>query len=170
MAVPEELAALCRREYPRLVGLLSLYSGDSVLAEELAQEALTVACRDWPKLKRIDHPSAWLHRVAINLANSHFRRRAAEKRAKDRLAARRTEESLDSDQASVMTLRRAIARLPKRQRTALVLHYYADLTFAQVAHAMDCPESTAKSLVRRAIASLTEKGGLKDLEEVRHVT
>ncbi len=69
-----------------------------------------------------------------------------------------------------MTLRRAIARLPKRQRTALVLHYYADLTFAQVAHAMDCPESTAKSLVRRAIASLTEKGGLKDLEEVRHVT
>lgn len=45
--VPEDLAAFCEREYPRLVGTLSLYCGDVLLAEELAQEALARACSRW---------------------------------------------------------------------------------------------------------------------------
>lgn len=75
-----EFVAFCVEEHPRLVGALSLYCGDRALAEELAQDALTRACRDWRKVRNFAAPGAWTHRVAMNLANSYFRRRAAETR------------------------------------------------------------------------------------------
>lgn len=74
---PADLAAFCRLEHPRLVGTLGLYTGDADLAEELAQDALLRACRDWDRVRTFAAPGAWVHRVAINLANSAFRSRAA---------------------------------------------------------------------------------------------
>jgi DNA-directed RNA polymerase specialized sigma24 family protein len=80
-----DLAAFCRAQYAGLVRALSLYCGDRDVAQELAQETIAIACRDWSKVKTADDPRAWLHRVGINLANSHFRRRKAERNAKQRL-------------------------------------------------------------------------------------
>ena len=71
---PDELGAFCRAEWSRLVGALSLYTGDADLAEELAQEAVARVCRHWRKVRKMDAPAAWLHRVARNLAHSHYRR------------------------------------------------------------------------------------------------
>lgn len=82
-----DAASFCADVYPRLVGSLSLYVGDRYLAEELAQEALLRACRQWPAVSRMDTPDGWTWRVAVNLANSHFRRRRAAARASRRLAA-----------------------------------------------------------------------------------
>ena len=75
------LRDFCTAEYPRLLGTLTLYCNDRGVAEELAQEALARACVSWPKVRGMDAPGAWIHRVAMNLANSHFRRRGAERRA-----------------------------------------------------------------------------------------
>jgi len=88
-----EFADFCVAEHSRLVGALSLYCGDRTLAEELAQDALSRACRDWKKVRRLGAPGAWTHRVAINLANSHFRRAAIELRAKRRLQEMRPPET-----------------------------------------------------------------------------
>jgi DNA-directed RNA polymerase specialized sigma24 family protein len=74
-AEQEALDAFCRREYRRLVGALSLYCGDPSVAEEVAQEALYRACRRWSQVSQIQAPGAWVHRVAINIANSAYRRR-----------------------------------------------------------------------------------------------
>ncbi|HEV2754671.1 MAG TPA: sigma-70 family RNA polymerase sigma factor [Actinomycetota bacterium] len=161
----EELIAFCRREHGRVVGLLSLYCGDAALAEELAQDALARVCRDWRKVRRMDHPEAWTSRVAVNLANSYFRRRAAERRARDRLAARPPEEAAAPDPAVVLSVRQAVASLPPRQRTALLLHYFCDLPFAQVADLMGAPEPTVKSLARRGIARLRSSESLATREE-----
>ena len=79
------LEAFCRAEYPRLVGMLDLYCGDLGVAEELAQEALTRVYRHWKKVSALDKPEAWVRRVAINLANSHFRRRKAERKAREQI-------------------------------------------------------------------------------------
>lgn len=46
----QDFEALCRREYPRLVGALGLYTGNRAVAEELAQESLARAWRRWPKV------------------------------------------------------------------------------------------------------------------------
>ena len=49
-------------------------------------------------------------------------------------------------------------RLPTRERTALVLRYFGDLSVREVAEIMRCPEGTVKTLTRRAIASLRDAG------------
>jgi RNA polymerase sigma-70 factor (sigma-E family) len=161
-----ELSAFCEDEHPRLVGALSLYCGDRGVAEELAQDALARACRDWGRVRRLEAPGAWAHRVAINLANSYFRRRAAETRAKRRLLDRqRVDARAGADPAAAIAIRTAVASLPRRQRTALVLRYYADLPVGDVATAMGCPEGTVKSLTSKAIASLRHELQIGDLKE-----
>ena len=161
----EELISFCRSEHARLVGLLSLYCGDAAVAEELAQDALARVCRDWRRIRRMDHPSAWASRVGINLANSYFRRRAAERRARERLASRPEAAGGEPDAAVVLGVRQAVAALPPRQRTALLLHYFCDLPFVQVAELMGSPEPTVKSLARRGIARLRSPEMLGHPEE-----
>jgi RNA polymerase sigma factor (sigma-70 family) len=147
-----EFTAFCEEEHPRLVGALSLYCGDRALAEELAQDALAKACRDWKKVRRLAAPGAWVHRVAINLANSFFRRRAAETRAKQRLQHQETgRRPSDLDPAAAITIRTAVVSLPRRQRAALVLRYFLDMSVRDVATVMQCPEGTVKTLTSKGI-------------------
>ena len=160
----------CRREHPRLVGALSLYCGDSYLAEELAQEALARACRSWSRIRDYDSPGAWAHRVALNLANSHFRRRTYERRARERLAARTPQAHHDSDSAVAMAVREAVRQLPVRQRTALVLRYFSDLPVADVARLMGCAEGTVRALTAQAVAALRGRLAVEILEENVDVT
>ena len=160
-----ELAAFCRREHGRLVGMLSLYCGDADVASELAQDALACVCRDWRKVSRMDAPGAWAHRVAINLANSYYRRKAAERRASQKAEARAQASYVDPDGAARVAVRRAVAALPRRQRTALVLRYYLDLSVREAAAVMECPEGTVKTLTHKAITSLRRDAGLVDLSE-----
>ena len=68
---PIDLTEFCEAEWPRLVGALSLYTGDADLAEELAQEAVVRACRHWRKVRSMEAPAAWLHRVARKIGRAH---------------------------------------------------------------------------------------------------
>ena len=162
MSAPEDANAFCRREWPRLVGSLSLFTGDGDLAQELAQETLVRVCRDWHKVSNLDAPGAWAHRVALNLARSHFRRRAVARRHSVRLAAAAHHDEPDTTNA--IAVRSAVALLPTRQRTALVLRYFADLSVAETAEAMRCPEGTVKTLTRQAILALRSTGLISEAE------
>lgn len=153
-----ELTGFCREAWPRLVGALSLYTGDRHVAEELAQEALVRVCERWSEVQVMESPMGWAHRVAFNLANSHFRRRGAERRARQRLRAVVDVVAPTVESADALTLRHAVAALPEPQRQALVLRYYADLPVADVALLMECPENTVKTHTRRAIERLRADG------------
>jgi RNA polymerase sigma-70 factor (sigma-E family) len=159
---PDDVNTFCRREWPRLVGSLSLFTGDRELAQELAQETLARVCRDWRKVSNLEAPGAWAHRVALNLARSHYRHRAVARRHSGRFAISEATESLDT--ATVIAVRQAVAALPVRQRTALVLRYFADLSVAETAEAMHCPEGTVKTLTRQAIRALRSTGLIADAE------
>ena len=137
-------------------------------AEELAQETLARVWLRWSRVRELDEPLAlaWTYRVAINLTNSWLRRRMAERRARARLAARATDAPVDPDPADAVAVRRAVAALPRRQRTALVLRYYADLPVAEVAALMGCAPGTVKSLTSKALAALRRVEGLQVTEEV----
>lgn len=148
-----EVTQFCEAEYPKLVGLLGLWCGDRDVAEDLAQETLARVWQRWNKVSELDNPQAWAQRVALNLARSQWRRRKAEKRARER-SGRSPDEYEPADAAIGADLRSAVASLPRRKRTALVLHYYLDLPFKEVAEVMQIPESTAKSLGRRAVQDL----------------
>lgn len=164
MPAPADLVSFCRDQYPRLVGMLGLYCGDRAVAEELAQEALTRACRDWGRVRTKGDPAAWIRRVAINLTNSYFRRKLAERRATARLESQRLP-ATEPDPTAAIGLREAIAKLPRRQRTAVILHYYLDMPFSEVADFMGVPQSTAKSLSGRAIRRLRADSDVSQFRE-----
>lgn len=151
----EALRAFCTREYERLVGALSLYTGDRNLAQDLAQEAIARACADWPRVQGMDAPGAWLHRVALNLARSQFRRWRVARQKAHLLVPVPAEVD---DPTAAIALRMAVAALPERQRRALILRFYADLPVREVARQMRCPEGTVKSLTSTAIQSLRARG------------
>jgi RNA polymerase sigma-70 factor (ECF subfamily) len=166
MALSEDVALrdFCAVQYPRLLGTLTLYCGQRAVAEELAQEALARACASWNKVRRMDAPGPWLNRVAINLANSHFRRRGAERRATEKVEARADRSTHSPDRDLEMILRREVAALPKRLRAPLVLRYYGDLSVQGTADALGTSEGSIKRLTHEAIAALRKNPRLAALE------
>lgn len=154
------------RYLPRLTGSLVLYTGDRELAMDVAQETMARAYRDWRKVSGLDAPHAWLHRVAFNLANSAFRRRLTERRWAHRARdVGPTAEHLDADVADAVAVRKQVASLPVRQRTALVLRYYADMPVGDVAELMGCAEGTVRALTSQALAAIRRSGLADDLED-----
>ncbi len=151
-----DLATFCREEYPRLLGMLSLYCGDRQLAEVFAQEALAIACRDWPKVQGMDHPQAWLYRVAVNLARSTFGRRRAEQRAHAKLVAEQEHTNL-IDVASDIEVRKAVSQLPRRQREALIYRHFLDFSIRETAIEMGCSEGTVRALTNQAKNGLRKR-------------
>lgn len=137
---------------------MGLYLNDVSLAEEIAQEALLRACRAWPRVQQLESPGGWTHRVAMNLAVSAARSRRTRQRVDERLATYARRFAEHSDRTSAIAMRTAVASLPERQREALVLRYYADLSVADTAEAMGCPEGTVKTLTKRAVEALRDKG------------
>lgn len=154
----EDLDVFVRHEHRRLVGLLALHVGSREVAEELAQDALARLCEHWPRVRHMSNRRAWLNRVAINLANSALRRRYAEQRANRRHGV--VDDVSIEEHVDVLAVRRAVAQLPRGQRTAVSLRFYEQLTVAETAAFMDCPEGTVKSLVHRAIGRLREHADL----------
>ncbi len=157
-AVDDEarLAELCEREHGRLVRLLTLYTGDPWLADELAQEALVRLCARWRR-DEVRNVAAWLNRVGVNLANSTFRRRAAARRAAVRHGASPTEHR-PPDTADAMAVREAVAALPARPREAVVLRYFEGWTTDEVGAHLGIGASSVRSLLSRAITQLREQG------------
>ena len=157
-ALGDPLVDFCRAHHRRLVGMLGLYCGDTDLAEELAQEALARLCTHWDRLPSEEEAATWLNRVAFNLAKSSFRTRATRRRITDRFGATMGPRPADGDTDTALAVRAAVAALPERQRTVLLLRYFCDLGVKDVAEQMRCAEGTVKSLTALAIAALRRSG------------
>ncbi|MBW3663810.1 MAG: sigma-70 family RNA polymerase sigma factor [Actinobacteria bacterium] len=161
--VTADLEAFCTREYPRLVAALHLYCGDRHVAEDLAQETLVRVWDRWPRVSRLQSPGGWCHRVALNLARSHLRRRTAEGRANRRSHDPATDVARDADVADNLAVAAALASLTPRQREVLILRYYLGHSVVETAALLDLPEGTVKSHSTRAIAALRHRFGVVQL-------
>lgn len=160
---PADLVEFCAREWPRLVGSLTLYVGDPAAGEDLAQETLVRVARHWPRVRHLDSPGGWAYRVSMNLAVSHFRRQRSARRANAR-APHSSGVHVDDDVAGAVAIRAAVAELPDRQRRVIVLRYFADLSVREVADVLQVPESTVKTLTRAGLETL-RAAGLSDVGE-----
>ena len=122
----------------------------------------------WDRVRRMDAPEAWALRVGMNAIHSVFRRRLVERRVLARVAGREaTGEREPSDDIDAENVRRAVASLPRRQREALVLRYYLDMSVSDTAQQMGCAEGTVKSLTSKAIDALRGAPGLSQEQEVQ---
>lgn len=160
------LAAFCRREYPRLVGALTLYCDDGGVAEELAQEALVRACERWPRVRDMRAPGAWVHRVAMNLAKSRFRRSRAERRAHARHGPPR-HASDEADVGDAVTVRRAVSGLAEGPRRVLVARFYLGWSVAETAEWLGLSRDAVSAHTSRGLKALHYRLGLDDTGATR---
>lgn len=146
-------------DYPRLVAGLALVAGSRAAAEDPVQEALARAWERGMRGEQINSLRGFVAVVATNLLRSRFRRLLVEQRARQRLG-----ESLDGAKTQPaahlatadlrVDLARALQALPRRQREALVLHYFADLGIDDIARALNARPATAKGILHRGRRSL----------------
>ncbi len=147
--------ARCASEGVRLAYLIT---GDRALAEDLVQDAFVKLTGRLVHLRDAHAFDAYLRRTIVNLANSHFRRRKLERRWLEHQAGQR--EALSGVMSEALDvsvkdqLKEALMSLPLRQRTAVVLRFYEDLSEAQTAELMRCRPGTVKSLVSRGLERL----------------
>lgn len=166
MSDEDPIVIFCRRQRPRLLGMLTLYCGDREVAEELTQDTLARVWDRWTHVGQMPGREAYVKRMAINAANSRFRRYRAERRAREHL---REPRAVEEDHAGRLAVRQAVATLPPRQRTALVLRFYSDLTVNEAAAIMRCAPGTVKALTHQAIQSLRRAGLIQPSARVEDV-
>jgi RNA polymerase sigma-70 factor (sigma-E family) len=128
------------------------------LAQDLVQEALTRTYVAWPRLRDTSRAEAYTRKAITTTAISWFRRRSWQERPTDRVDERGGAGHEDGV-AQRQWLWEALLELPVRQRAAVVLRYYEDLTEAQTAEAMGCAVGTVKSQVSAALSKLRERLG-----------
>lgn len=162
---PAAIQSMVARKLPRMLALAQRMLGDPVEAEDVAQEAMLRAWRQAPRWApgraRFD---TWLHRVGLNLCYDRLRRRREiptdapperpdEGPAPDRgLMAADTGAMVDA----------ALARLPERQREAIVLCHYQELTNIEAAALMEISVEALESLLSRGRRALrTALAGLR---------
>jgi RNA polymerase sigma-70 factor (sigma-E family) len=141
-------------DYQRpLLAFAQLVAGDRQTGEDLLQVALARAYLKWPKIGGPgQHPQGYVRRIIVN-ENASLWRRAWKRRE------RSTEllpEPRPVDAAPVDTTWALVQALPTRQRTAIALRFYSDLSVAETAETMGCSEGAVKTHTSRAIAKLRE--------------
>ena len=143
----EAAEALFAAEYPRLAAWCTALAGDADVGAEVAAEAVARLLARW---RSVEQPRAFLYTVCANQLNDRWRREQRRRRGLRLLAvtARAVEPGPDS------SVRDLIARLPDRQRLAVLLHYYAQLSTREVAQHVDAPESTVRRWLAEARATL----------------
>ena len=161
----ELLERFCADAYPKLVAALTHYCADVYLGEELAQEALVVACRRWATVSQLDDPVAWTYRVAVNRANSWFRRLRAERRASQRAVGADPRVHHDPDSADRVAVRRALEELSPRQREAVILRYFLGLSAEETARLTGSSSGAVRGLTHRALATLRNGLDMADPKE-----
>jgi RNA polymerase sigma-70 factor (sigma-E family) len=158
-----QLSKLYAQHGPRLGRLAYLLTGDPELAKDLTQEAFARLIARIGSLRNPDAVEAYLRRCVVNLARRHWRQVGRERvfvRREGPMIVRET--AALPDVPGREALWAALERLPYRQRAALVLRFYADLSERQIAGSIGCAVGTVKSLVSRGLEALREQMGGTD--------
>ncbi|HEY2273791.1 MAG TPA: SigE family RNA polymerase sigma factor [Jatrophihabitantaceae bacterium] len=129
--------------------------GDPVLAEELVQDVLARAYERWHLVAAARDTNAYVRRMLVNEFLS-WRRRSRRAAPVAHFADDALPGAPDHADGRIdrIDLNDRLSALPAKQRAAIVLRYYAGLSFAEVAQNLGCRESSARSQVTRALAAL----------------
>jgi RNA polymerase sigma-70 factor (sigma-E family) len=134
--------------FESMVRVAYLLVGDLATAEDVVQDAFAQLHRRWGA---VEQPAGYVRASVVNGCRQHHRRSARERaRYSQMLAPDAAPETPD--------VLAAVARLPFRQRAALVMRFYEDRTDDEIAAALDCRPATVRSLVHRGLRTLQKRG------------
>lgn len=149
----DSIGAVFAAEYPRLCRLAYLLTGDTGRAEEIVMEAFVRSMSRWGSVRE---PEAYVRRAVINLCRNRRRRAWLERQA----PVPRETVSVPPEPADDVWA--AVRGLPARQRAAVVLRYYDDMSEADIAETLGCSVGTVKSQLAKARASLARALGAQE--------
>jgi RNA polymerase sigma-70 factor (sigma-E family) len=135
-----------------------LVTGSAADAPDLVQDALLRAYPRWARLVREGTAEAYVRRSIVNGSISRWRKHRRLVSVADTDSLRSGSQvdpamaNADADEAWRLCL-----ELPATQRAAVVLRFYEDMSFAQIGLILDCPETTARSHVHRALRTLRDR-------------
>ena len=150
--------ALLVNRYQRLaIGIVYRMTGQSQLAEDLAQEAFIKAWVNLAQIRKGSSFRSWLGRITTNVTIDYLRRSKPETELNERLAVQ-----AESPPARVLKselrdrVRDAVLEIPAQSRAALVLREYEDLSYKEIAETLDIPMGTVMSRLSYARKRLRE--------------
>jgi RNA polymerase sigma-70 factor (sigma-E family) len=130
-------------------------TGDPHLAKDLVQEVLIRVSGRWQEIGQLDRPEAYIRKMVVNEYLSWRRRswRLIPSGMTSYLPGRPSPDPVDG-YIERQALLAELAKLSRRQRTALVLRYYEGFSDAEIADVMGCAQSTVRGHVFKALAAL----------------
>jgi RNA polymerase sigma-70 factor (sigma-E family) len=147
-----EFAEYVARQRPALMRFATVLTCRTWLAEDLVSDVLGRAYERWDRISGMDEPHAYVRRMVVNEYLSWRRRLTRTSPRAD------VEPTVISDGADERAERdamiRRLAGLPRKQRAAVVLRYYAGLSDREIAAQLGCREPTVRSQIHRALATL----------------
>jgi RNA polymerase sigma-70 factor (sigma-E family) len=146
-----EFAAASRA---RLRSTAYLLCGDWDRASDHVQEGLVRVYVAWPRLHRQGAELAYARKAVVSAFLDASRKRSSTERPTAEPGDRASEHDVASAVADQAALMAALARLPERQRTCVVLRYFEELDVRETAAALRCSEGTVKSQTSRALSAL----------------
>lgn len=146
-----EFASYVEARGAALRNLAFLMCGDWHRAEDHAQATLAKLYLVWRRIERRGEVDAYARRVLVRVAADERRRPWRREHSTAQLPERPVASDPAEDRVTVLA---ALAKLPRRQRAAVVLRYWDDLSVAEVAAAMGVTEGTVKSSCARGLATL----------------
>ncbi|MEZ5379195.1 MAG: sigma-70 family RNA polymerase sigma factor [Acidimicrobiales bacterium] len=155
--------------YPGVVRSLTVITGNREAAADCTQEAFIRAYARWGRVRRYASPTAWVRRVAINLANDQFRSDDRRRRREDRFHVGRQQfegpasTTVDHD----LVLGSLLGSLTPQQRSVAALFYVEDLPVLEIATTLGLSEGAVKFHLHSARKAL--RTSLEAAEEVDHV-
>lgn len=127
--------------------------GDAALAEDLVHDVMIKVQGHWSRIGALDVPEAYVRRMLVNEYLSWRRKWSRETPvAEVPMAEPAPDHAVQLVERDA--LRRQISRLPRRQKAALALRYYAGMSDAEIADAMSCSPHTVRSYLSRALTTL----------------
>jgi RNA polymerase sigma-70 factor (sigma-E family) len=150
--------AYVRDQGGRLARIAFLLTGDTHLAEDLVQIALSRLAPKWDRVVAKGDPTPYVRAILVNTATGWRRRRWTGEAPTSPLPDARADDGAQRAWADGVgrrdELRRALGQLGARQRAVVVLRFYEDLPEAEVARLLHCSVGTVKSQAARALAKL----------------
>jgi RNA polymerase sigma-70 factor (sigma-E family) len=151
----QAVTALYSANYRSLVRLSVLLVRDIATAEEVVQDAFVAMHSAWRRLRDPEKALSYLRQSVVNRSRSVLRHRAVV----EKYAPKGLPDAPSAENGAITELERtevikALGELPTRQREALVLRYYADLSEAEIASTMGISRGAVKSHTARGMATL----------------
>jgi RNA polymerase sigma-70 factor (sigma-E family) len=152
--VDADFVEFVRRRGDQHLKTAVLLTGDWHTAEDLVQSCLGKLYKVWHRLDTTSDPDAYLRRILVNTYRSWWRARWRREIPRADLPDLPDPADGLESRAAAQDVRSALAKLPVKQRTALVLRFFADLPEAEVAELMGCSAGAVKTHTHRGLRAM----------------